>query len=36
MRTGIARGIGVIPATRVADIHTGEAGISIHPMQVRD
>ena len=36
MRTAIAQGIGVIPATRVTGTHTGETGISIHPMQVRD
>jgi hypothetical protein len=36
MRTAIAQVIGVIPATRVTGIHTGETGISIHPMQVRD
>lgn len=36
MPTGIARGIGVIPATRVTGIHTGETGILIHLMQVRD
>lgn len=36
MPTGIALDTGVIPATRVTGIHTGETGISIHPMQVRD
>lgn len=36
MRTAIALVTGVIPATRVTGIHTGETGISIHPMQVRD
>ena len=36
MRTGIARGIGVIPATRVTGIHTGETGTLIHPMQEKD
>lgn len=36
MRTDTARGIGVIPATRVTDTHTGETDILIPPMRVRD
>jgi hypothetical protein len=36
MRTGIARGIGVIPATIVTGIHTGEIGTLMSPMQERD
>lgn len=36
MLTDTARAIGVIPATRVTDTHTGETGILIPPMQVRD
>jgi hypothetical protein len=36
MRTGIARGIGVIPATRATSTHTGEIGTLMSPMQARD
>lgn len=36
MRTDTARAIGVIPATRVTGIHTGETDILIPPMQVKD